>query len=674
MAQNKAETGKVEVVEFEGIEVKLTPMMAQFVESKRAHPDCVLFFRMGDFYEVFFDDAKLVHRELGLTLTSRNKGEGDAVEIPMAGVPFRASEDYIVALVEKGYRVALCDQLEDPAKATGIVRRGVTRIVTPGTLVSEKTEAQQRPRLLAAIGMTQKRGGTRAGEIGLVSLDLGTGAFSATELFDVESLSSELARIGAFELLLSESARELIAPGIKSVPAARLRTLERDRFDAKALLQQLTESPTDIGEMVDHAEYLEADRLKRFFDEVKGFGFKNPGAVGAAVAALLSYVVETQRGVASHIERLRLYHVGDFMIIDEATQANLEITETLRGGKKEGSLLDVIDETVTSGGGRLLRTWLSYPLLSRERIEERHEAVQELVEAYPTRTSVRQELGRTHDIERLTSRLASGNCTPRHLVNLKQSLAVIPPLLELLGKVSAPLLEEVRAQLDPCGDVAELIDAAIVDEPPATLQEGGIIREGYNAGLDALVKLAHSGREWLLDYEAKQKAETGITSLKVKYSRVFGYFIDITRANLHLVPDSYIRRQTLANSERYYTAELKEYEEEVLTAEERRQAMEEELFHAVRSAVMAQLGRLRHSADQLARLDVLVSLAHLAHERGYCRPTMRDDDTLHLEAGRHPVVERTIQGERFVPNDLEMNGTDARLQIITGPNRPESRR
>lgn len=661
------------MIEFEGVRVKLTPMIEQFLAAKRAHPDAVLFFRMGDFYELFFEDARLAHRELGLTLTSRNKGGsgeddgGGGDELPMAGVPVRAMEEYLFTLVERGYRVAICDQLQDPSVAQGIVERGITRVVTPGTLVDERPGAARSARILAAVAVQEAKG--RVGEVfGLGFVDIATGSFSATEVVGMASLAGELQRIGVRELLVDETHRALVAPIVSRLSRISLQAVPSEFFDARAVLRHIGEGPRAVGDLDPGATFLGPERIESFFEAVRAFEFREPAAPEAAVAAIVRYVAEMQRGIAGHIQEVRPYRVDAFMVIDEATQANLELTETVRGGKREGSLVGVLDETVTAAGGRRLRTWLTYPLLDARRIRARHDAIEELVERFGLRERVRTLLDETHDIERLTGRLATGRATPRHLVQLRRTLETIPALREALAEAQAPQLKALYGQLDPCEDLRDLIASAIVDEPPIAIQDGGVIREGWNAEFDRVVELARSGKQWLLDYETTQKRETGIPSLKIKYQRVFGYFIEVTRANLHLVPEHYIRRQTLTNCERYYTDELKEYEEEVLTAEEKRHSLELELFESVRAQVAQHLGRLRHTASSLATLDVLAALAHVAHERGYCRPTIREDDILLIDAGRHPVVERFLDGERFVPNDLEMNGTDARLQIITGPN------
>ena len=652
------------VVEFEGVKVKLTPMMEQYLEAKRLQPDGLLFFRMGDFYELFFEDARQVHQALGLTLTSRNKG--DAEEVPMAGVPVRAVEGYLSQLVEQGHRVVVCDQLEDPSKGAGIVRRGITRVVTPGTLLDEE-EGDASPRVLVAIATQSRKKGGVEDEIGLASLELATGAFRVTEVHGLEGLSSELRRIHPKEVLLRDEDRALFSAAFGLLPDTHLQLLDGARFDPKALVQEAEAGPRELGDYSDEAVYLTPEEIGGFFKRTKSFGFKRSQVTLEAIAGVLSYIFEVQRGVARHIQEVVPYRVADYMVIDEATMANLEIVETIRGGQRKGSLLGEIDETLSSGGRRRLRSWLSYPLLGREAIESRHLAVEELVKGFALRDGLRNELRSIDDIERLSGRLATGRTTPRDLVALGTSLSTVPSLQEQLSQVSSDLLQELILGLDPCEDLVDLIARAIVDEPPISLAEGGVIREGFNEEFDRTVELARSGKSWLLDFETEQRKESGISSLKVKYNKVFGYFIEVTKANLHLVPEHYIRRQTLTNSERFVTPELQEYEEQVLGAEERRYELERTLFEQVRAQALTHLGRLRRTASNISSLDVLASLAELAHQRDYCRPILDDEAVLVVKEGRHPVVERFMQDERFVPNDLHLDD-QARLQIITGPN------
>ncbi len=654
-----------DTVIFQGVKLKLTPMMEQYIGAKVAHPEAVLLFRMGDFYEVFFDDAHLLSRELGLTLTSRNKGESD--EIPMAGVPHRTLEDYTLALVEKGYVVAVCDQLEDPQKAVGIVRRGVTQIITPGTLLDNRPGEDRKPRLLAAVAGGHK-GGPEENMLGVASLDLATGDFAVTEVLGIASLAAEIARLGIREVLAPAAVAPLLTTALRN-PTLHVRAIDDTHFDPRHFLRTVADATRLPSEVQSQSYYLAPERIKAFFQQVRDFSFRASQHTEEAVAALLWYCKETQRGVAGHILSLRPYRVADYMILDAATQANLEIHETLRGAKREGSLLGEIDETLTSAGARLLRTWLNYPLLQRARIEARLDAVAALHHDFDLREKIRDLLRQAQDLERLGGRLALAKATPRDLVALRRTLDLVPALLNALEGTTAQLLVELRAQLDPCDDVRQHIAEALVDEPPLQAQDGGVIKAGYHAELDKLAALARSGKDWLLDYERQQRDLTKIGSLKIKYSKVFGYFIEITRSNQHLAPDHYIRRQTLANCERYYTPELKEYEEEVLTADERRRALEVELFEDLRQRIVAQLARIRLTGQQLATLDVIAALAHLAHQRKYCRPQITDARRLHIEGGRHPVVERFMApGERFIPNDLAMDAENARLLIITGPN------
>ena len=644
-------------------------MMEQYIEAKSTQPDAILFFRMGDFYEFFFQDAVTVHRELGITLTSRNKK--DLQPIPMAGIPVKAADDYVRQLVELGHSVAICEQLESPDKATGIVTRGITRMATPGTLIDDSEvsgKAQAANRYLAAVSTLPRRGGGILDEMGLAFIDINTGAFSTTEVTGIEGVSAELSRRGALELLIPARDVAYFNPLKERYSRLCIQRRADEHFKPQRVTRALAAGPRSIGDLTDQATYLDVSAVEGFFERIRRHNFRQPDAPLSATAAIIQYIHEVQRGLAGHIEQITPYRIENFMVLDEATQANLELTETMRGGRREGSLLSVIDETVTSAGARRLRGWLTYPLLNKERIEARLDAVEELYGRYAIREQLREGLDRTHDIERLCGRIATARATPKDLVQLKLTLAAIPEVKALLSEVKAPLLCELRDGLDGCEALVEVISAAIVDAPPAGFQDGGVIREGYHEELDEIVGLARSGKQWFFEYAEAQRKATGINSLKIKYSKSFGYFLEVTRANLALVPEHYRRRQTLTNCERYNTPELQEYEEKVLTAEDRRLTIEQELFEAVRADAIQYIGVLRQSASRLSSLDVLASLAHLSHERDYNRPSIHEDDRLIIRDGRHPVVERYLEEGPFVPNDIALNGSDARLQLITGPN------
>jgi DNA mismatch repair protein MutS len=656
MEKSSQSKGNAEAVLFEGVKVKITPMMEQYLAAKAAHPGAVLLFRMGDFYEVFFDDAKLLHRLLGLTLTSRNKGEPD--EVPMAGVPYRNVDDYLVELVEKGYRVAICDQLEDPSKAVGIVRRGVTRVLTPGTLVDPRPGHEKQSRWLGAVGAIAARGGFEE-ELGLAALDLSTGDFVVTELSSYRDLIAEALRIGVKELLLSELFAPQLSHHLERAPELVIQTLDVEDFDSKQVLRRMRDA--------DNAPASGKD-LASFFERCEELGFRRPRAAQAAIAAILAYCQRLQSGTPPYTSELRPYRSDSYMLLDETTRANLELTESIRAAKREGSLLGELDETVTAAGGRMLRRWLSYPLMNADAIRLRLGAVDELVKGYALRSSLVSLLERSHDLDRLCARIAQNRASPKDLLVLRETLGLLPELRQSLDACSSPLLLRTCEQIDPCAALCSLLQSAIADDAPLGLADGGVFRVGYDAALDELITLARDGKDWLLQYERRQRELTGISSLKLKFSKIFGYFIEVSRSNLHLVPEHFQRRQTLSNCERYATDELKEYEEKVLTAQDRRVELEHKLFEALRERLLPELGKLHEIGTQLATLDVLCCLAHVAHHRAYCCPEVFDDDRLVIEQGRHPVVERFLNEERFVPNDLDMNASDKRLIVITGPN------
>jgi len=654
------------IVEFQNVHVKMTDVLEQYFPAKRAHPNAILFFQMGDFYEIFFDDAVLIHNVLNLKLTKRGK---DPYAYPMAGVPIRAAEEYITELVERGHTVAVCDQLEKAAKGK-IVRRGITRVVTAGTLMNDKqVKGLQTHRFLASVGLFTKRGQV-SDEIGLAFVDINTGAFSVTEVHSLPALRAELTRIDARELLVPEEHAAYVAPVLEHLDRLYVRQVADEHFVPARVLEQVYEGPRDIGDLEDHASYLATDTVEGFFKRTEQAGFRAAESAARAVAAIVWFVSETQRGVAKHIERLQTYQIDDFMVLDEATQANLELTETMRGGKRQGSLLSVIDETVSAAGARRLRTWLTYPLLDRRRIEARLDVVGELVERYAMREDLRACLNEAHDIERLSSRLATGRARPGDLVQLKLTLQLIPKLQGVMSEAKAMLTRRVCKDMDPCESLVDLIERAIEDDPSATVQDGKVIREGYSEELDRVLKIEREGKDMLLRFEDKERKATGIKSLKVKYSRHIGYHIEVTKAHRKAVPrERYMQRQTLTTCDRFTTPELMELEEEVLTAADRKQALEQELFEEVRNKATAEIGRLRQSASMMATLDVFAALAHIAHERDYCRPQMFDDRRLMIAQGRHPVVERSLEsGVQFVPNDTHLNGSDARLHLLTGPN------
>ena len=639
--------------------------MRQFLEVKERYPDAIVFFRLGDFYEMFFEDAETVSRELDLTLTARNKA--DDTPIPMAGIPHHASDGYIARLVEKGYTVAVCEQLEAAESVQGSrpVRRGVTRVVTPGVVLDTDSLDAKANNYLAAVCASRDR---RDPGFALAYVDASTGEFRATELGDVTQLQSELGRVRPREVLVPEADAQQVAEILKGIEGSYLREVPDRSFDAKEVLKALESAEELDSEMTATSYFAGLDTVRGFFSTVGRFDGRLVATIERAVAAVVAYLVYTQRGVASHIRSVECYRGDEYLILDDATRANLELTETLMGGKRQGSLISVLDMTITAMGARRLRGWMTYPLLDVSRIERRHDAVAEIKDDLGLRQEIREHLKATYDIERLTAKVSSGACNARDLLNLRKTLDTVPPIRELLSNTRADLLRIIGERLDPCGDLRATLDKALVPDPPASTREGGLFQAGYHEELDELISISQDGKDWLLRYETKERAASGITSLKVRYNKVFGYFLDITRANLHLVPDHYIRKQTLANSERYYTTDLKEYEEKVLTADDRRVALEADLFEELRAEVGRYVGRLKQTAYLLSSLDVLAALSEVASRYNYCRPEVHDGPEFDIQDGRHPVVERHLGDQRFVPNTITLDCKANQLLIITGPN------
>jgi DNA mismatch repair protein MutS len=621
---------------------KITPMMQQYLEIKSAYPDAILFFRLGDFYEMFLEDAVLASRVLDITLTSRNKGAAE--EIPLCGIPFHSCQPYIAKLVQHGHKVAICEQVEDPRIAKGIVKRAVVRVVTPGLVVDTDTLDPRRNNYLLALAPLAEGG------CGVAYVDITTGEFRVTELPYSESTAGEI--------LSRDPAEVLVAEG--------------DTGDRLINSLQNTLQGRIVNRLPDWAAAEDRARqvLLEFFPDssLESFGCHElPGAIQAA-GMVLYYLEETQKGTLSHLQPLQTYHVRDHMVLDDFTRRNLELTETLHDGGRRGTLLGVMDRSVTAMGARKLRHWMTHPLVDLGLISERHGAVEELVHESLTRDDLRRVLDEVYDLERLNGRIAMATGNAKDLAALRTSLEKLPQIIGLLKQVKSPLLTGLRERLDPLTDMVDLIARAIVDDPPFVLREGGLIRQGYNAELDELRSISREGKGWIVRLEQEEKARTGISTLKVRYNRVFGYYIEVTRSHLGRVPDDYQRKQTLANAERFITPTLKEYEEKVLGAEERVVEIEYDLFQEVRRQVAGHGQRIQATADQVAVLDVLLGLADLAHERNYCRPVMDDSTELLIEEGRHPVIETMNLGERFVANDLHMDTAERQILIITGPN------
>jgi DNA mismatch repair protein MutS len=614
------------------------PMLQQYQGVKARHRDALLLFRMGDFFELFYEDAVVAARALNITLTAR--GRNTAHEAPMCGIPHHALDSYVARLVRLGHKVAICDQVERPGRGRKLLRREVVRVITPGTLSDPQQLEERVPHHLAAVFPSE-------GRTGIALVDLSTGHFRVTE--------TEPGARDLWDLLGRLSVREVIHPAGAAPPAppgeeaaVPLSPAPDWTFGRDAATSTLT-------------EHLGTSTLS-------GFGLDPlPQGVRAA-GALLAYLRDTQKSSLRHIDRLSLLDSRDWVGLDEATRRNLEIVEPLRAGRREETLLGVMDETVTAPGGRLLRDWLLHPLRHPAAIDARLQAVAEMRGDGAARRRLRQALGGVHDLERLLGRAALGTATARDLLALRDSLARLPEIRERLAEAGSPLLAGARDGIDPLGDLHATLASALSDDPPAGLREGGLLRAGYDPQVDELRALRHDARSTLAAIEARERSRTGISSLKVRYNKVFGYYIEVSRANLERVPADYERRQTLTGAERFVTPELKEHEEKILNAEERLQEIEYERFVDLREQVASAAPRLRATAEAIARVDVVVALAELAARRSYCRPRVDDSGLLEIHEGRHPVVEALRPSEPFVPNDLSLDGQNRQILILTGPN------
>jgi DNA mismatch repair protein MutS len=623
-----------------------TPLMRQYHSIKEQVPQALLMFRLGDFYELFFEDAVVAARELEITLTARNKEKGAA--IPMCGVPYHAAEGYIARLIQKGYRVAICDQVEDPRLTTKLVRREITRVVTPGTAMDGNLVRARENNYLAAVA----RSGTRSG---VAHVDLSTGEFRVTEL-EAGEVEGALQQLGA---------REVLFPGDLPLLAADDGAGAAPRFVR-----------TELEEWIFTQDY--ADRtLREHFKllTLDGCGLANRPAAVSAAGAILHYLRDTQRGALDHLDRPTYYDRADCMILDAVTVRNLELTEPLfaadaAGPQPQATLLAALDQTLTGMGGRLLRQRLLRPSMGRAEIDERLDAVENLLQQTILRAELRKQLGGILDLERLLAKVTLGSAGPRDLLALGRSLEKIPALKRCFDTQQAARLRSLHDRLDELPDVAGLILEAIADDPPLSLADGGTVRAGFHGELDELRDLSRNGRQYIAQIEARERQRTGIQSLKVRFNNVFGYYLEITRANLHLAPADYERKQTLANAERFTTPELKDYERKVLDAEEKILALERELFADIRQRTAAQAQRIRATAASVAELDVTAALAQVAAENRYQRPRFSGDGEMRILAGRHPVIERLagLEAGRFIPNDLYLNDAGDLIAIITGPN------
>ncbi len=654
-----------------------TPAMRQYRQFKQSYPDYILFFRMGDFYEMFYEDAKTASRVLGLALTSRSKGP---TSVPLAGVPYHAVDSYLAKLIRAGYRVAICEQVEDPKLAKGLVRRDVVRLVTPGTLTEENLLDQREGNYLASVfdpgdrardisprtavrgpreqsaDKTSRSGdssGARpapgARQVGIAWVELSSGSFQAM-LAPADHALDELVRIHPAEVIVPEGS-ELDRPELRESMRQCLGVAPTSRppwaFDAHSAMELL-------------CQHFRAGTLA-------GFGFDGYDASVSAAGAIIDYLRETQKTALEHIRALRRFDRSDAVGLDGNTIRCLEVLRTLRTNSRLGTLLASIDATATGLGARLLQRWLTYPLRSYSSILARQDAVEELAGERPRLARLRDLLAGTSQIDRIAANIAMGRVRPRELLGLGETLRRLPELHELLAACNADLLEQISPALTNLEGPAELIGRAIHADAPAVLRDGGVINDGFDEELDRLRRVGSDGQSWLADYQAREVARTGIATLKVGYNKVFGYYLEVSHAHAEKVPAGYVRKQTLKNAERYITDELKRYESEALTAAERAKALEARLFEQVRAELAGHVQAFQAAAEAVATLDVLAAFAHLAVERGYRRPTITQDNVLHIVAGRHPVLAETLR-ENFVPNDVHMEAAENRLLVITGPN------
>ena len=624
---------------------ELTPMMRQYVEMKERHPDCLLFFRLGDFYEMFSEDARLASKELDLTLTTRDRGKEKEDQTPMCGVPFHSAESYIARLVARGYKVAICEQMEDPALAKGLVKRDIIRVVTPGTVTESSMLDESRNNYFACVYGA-------GGRFGLSFCDVSTGAFYATVAEGEQAVDRMLSELGRF------------------MPAEILRGGEA--LTCKELTEAISERLgccADAGqdELFDETATAAAVE-KQFGQSLAALGLDKLPVVWQSAGALLYTLKELQKASIAHVRTLEFYVSGRFLELDLTARRNLELTETMRSGEKRGSLLWVLDKTKTAMGSRMLRSWLEKPLLSPKRIERRLAAVEELTLDTVVREELGEQLREVSDLERVMARVVTGTANARDLVSFASGCRTLPALHDMAAARKAALFGVLAGELDGLADLRELVERAIADEPPFTLREGGIIRAGYNAELDRLRDIVSGGTGTLTRIEAEEKEKTGIRNLRVGYNRVFGYYIEVAKGQVSMVPEHYIRKQTLANGERYITPELKELESEILTAKDRISALEYELFTEVRMKLAEQAERVQRTAHAAACLDVLTNFASVAVKNNYCRPEIDLSGEISIKDGRHPVVERVLKDALFVPNDTHLNGEADRVAILTGPN------
>ena len=620
---------------------ELSPMMQKYLETKEEYRDCVLFYRLGDFYEMFFDDAINVSRELELTLTGRDCGLEERA--PMCGVPYHAADTYINRLVQKGYKVAICEQVEDPKTAKGLVKREVIKIVTPGTNFNPGALSEDKNNYLMCIAYMSNA-------IGLASCDITTGEFLVTEVTTGREVLDEINKFSPSEIICNEA-------------------FSISGIDITDITERLNIAVSEMEPW--YFDDISANKiLKEHFkiNQLEGLGLKDYPTGIIAAGALMNYLYETQKNSLPHLTRITPYVTGKFMIIDSSTRRNLELVETMREKQKRGSLLWVLDKTKTAMGARLLRKMIEQPLIVKDDIIKRQDAINELIDSYIDREELREYLNPVYDLERLIGRISTKTAGPRELVSFKTSIEMLPHIKSILMGMKSGLLKDIYQNLDTLTDIYELINSSIVDEPPITLKDGGLIKEGYNDEVDRLRNAKTEGRNWLAQLEADEKERTGIKNLKIKFNKVFGYYLEVTNSFKNMVPDDYIRKQTLTNAERYTTPKLKELEDIILGAEDKLFSLEYDIFVEIRDRIAKEVLRIQTTAKAIASADVFASLAVVATQNDYIRPSINDKGTIKITGGRHPVVEKMINNNMFVANDTFLDNNKNRISIITGPN------
>ncbi|MGB4658107.1 MAG: DNA mismatch repair protein MutS, partial [Mobilitalea sp.] len=620
---------------------QLTPLMQQYMQIKEQHKDCILFYRLGDFYEMFYEDAELCSKELEIVLTGKSVGQEDRA--PMCGIPYHAVDGYLSKLVSRGYRVAICEQVEDPKFAKGIVKREVVRIVTPGTNLNTQVLDETRNNYLMAVVHT-----TNAYGISIV--DVTTGDYYVTEVDTERKLMDEIYKWAPSEIICNDTffVSGIDIEALKNFNNMTLSPIEPWYFDDELCVRALKEH-FKVG-------------------SINGLGLKDYTIGVIAAGCVMQFLRETQKISLTHITKLTPYTYEKYMLLDSSTVRNLELTETIREKQKRGSLLWVLDKTKTAMGARLLRSYMEQPLIDFTMINQRLEAVSELKNNMISREEIREYLNPIYDLERLMSKICYKSANPRDLIAFRTSLSMLSPIKFLMQSFESDLLKEIHEELDPLEDIFDLISNSISDEPPLAVKEGGMIREGYNEEIDRLRRAKTEGKDWLMDLEAKEREATGIKNLKIRYNRVFGYYLEVTNSYQHLAPETWIRKQTLANAERYTTKELKDLEDIILGAEDKLFSLEYSIFCDIRDQISLEVKRIQQTAKAIAKIDVYASLALVAEQNNYSKPEMNTSGSINIKNGRHPVVERMISHDMFVANDTKLDNKNNRVSIITGPN------